>query len=91
MKGFLGQPSYQSVCQGLHTALGGLFVVAPAYFLGWSPWAGAVFAVAWIGAKEGVYDRFREGDSPLGSLLDGAFYAVGMFIALGLCWLTGKP
>ena len=88
--GFLGQPPYQWVCQGLHAALGGLFVVAPAYYLGWSPWVGAAFTVAFIGVKEGIIDRFVEGDSPLGSLLDGAFYAVGMFLALGLCWLTGK-
>ena len=88
------QPSYESVCQGLHFALGVLFTVAPSavWGRGWvCTMAGFLFTIVFATAKEAGFDTLwpvawgGEGDSWADSWDDWRHYVLGAYTGLVIC------
>jgi hypothetical protein len=76
-------PSYNSVAQTLHVALGALGVFVPVA-MEWrnGQLHGSIFILVYAAIKEGWYDRHYENVETRGSgWLDFAFYAVGVVAA----------
>lgn len=74
--------SEKSVTQGLHTALGALFVFVPvAKHWPHTPWIGGVACLAWAIPKEFWFDiKFEDPHTSggwVGGARDFAFYVVG--------------
>ena len=83
-------PSFDSVSQGLHTALGAIFVLLPtaiclhhaAFGFGHPQIMGSFIGVVFAGVKEFAWDATMEITDVRGSdLKDFSFYLLGIFIA----------
>jgi len=89
-------PSQESEVQGLHTALGALFVLLPIalgmkhphLFYGSPRIIGSLLGVVFAGLKEFIWDQEMESPAVRGSnLRDFSFYIVGITAANIVLWL----